>query len=55
MQAIKDYLVKWGIAEGRISISEMGSGLDSNRVLFKYLKADAINLLDIDILYRGGN
>ncbi len=55
MKAIKDYLVNWGISEGRISISEMGSGLDSNRVLFKYLKADAINLLDIDILYRGGN
>ena len=54
MKAIKDYLVNWGIPEGRISISEMVSGLDSNRVMFKYLKADSINLLDIDILYRGG-
>ncbi len=55
MAGIKDYLVKWGIVEHRISISNYTSGLDNSKVLFKYLRADSINLLDIDILYKGNN
>ncbi|MFA5667605.1 MAG: OmpA family protein [Balneolaceae bacterium] len=54
VKAITDYLVAWGIEEGRISINEHSTHDDNERVMFKYLKADSINLLDIDILYRGG-
>lgn len=54
IKAIKAYLVTWGIEEDRISVNEISTHDDNERVMFKYLKADSINLLDIDILYRGG-
>lgn len=52
MKAMKDYLVEWGIDANRIEISNESTA-EVNQVNIKYLNADSINLLELDLINDG--
>tara|TARA_R110002124_G_scaffold274866_2_gene444929 strand:+ start:16400 stop:23569 length:7170 start_codon:yes stop_codon:yes gene_type:complete len=53
MNSIKSYLVEWGIDAGRIDIDNNESATNSGQIVLKYLNADAINLLEMDLINNG--
>ncbi len=52
LKAMKDYLVEWGIDANRIEISNESTA-EVNQVNIKYLNADSINLLELDLINDG--
>lgn len=53
MTSIKQYLVEWGINTGRIDIDNNTSGSQPGHIDIEYLNADAINLLEMDLINDG--
>jgi type IV pilus biogenesis protein CpaD/CtpE len=53
ISSIKDYLVEWGIDPERIETGSIQTSVKAGQISIKYLNADAINLLEMDLINNG--